>query len=285
MEEEYQQPQSGGISKKTIIISAIALGGVVGLIMLMNRKNSSPASTDESGTAYTASDLSVMSLANQLSQFRGEFQEANADSTNLIKEGFDANAKGFDTLAAANQQGLDTLSAAIKANSDANASGFGSLLSNLASLGGLVNLLQGSVNNVNANVSNVGAKVDAQGAVIANINTNSNATLQGLSQLWGLVNDRTSSLQQGQTQIYDLIGSTANQNLAANWQLFQVLSSVPGADPTKALGANPFLPGNRATGENRYALYDVPTVAGAFDGGNGNGSEWYSLRIPERRAS
>lgn len=93
----------GGLSKRTLLIGAIAIGGVAGLfIFLSNRasKGTADTGTPEGTGTFDAGAVTLASLANQVLQFRGEQSMANADLTAQIGEGFAGTTKESAGLAA-----------------------------------------------------------------------------------------------------------------------------------------------------------------------------------------
>lgn len=78
---------SGGMSKRTLILGAIGIGGAIGLFFFLSRKASAPV-TNASGigpaSASSQTDLQLGNIANQLLAFRGESSQSFADTLDLL---------------------------------------------------------------------------------------------------------------------------------------------------------------------------------------------------------
>lgn len=106
--DSSQIPVGGGgffSNRRNVILLAAGVGGIAGLVILLSRRVSAPA-TQGPSTAYSATDLTLQGIANELLQFGGQQTKDAADLKAAVADESVAQGASFATV----QNMLDTLS-------------------------------------------------------------------------------------------------------------------------------------------------------------------------------
>lgn len=123
MVEVGSPPSPGGIDKRTLLIGAVLIGGVVGAFVLFSRK-SQPSDTAENKAQTSAPDattlgLAYQNLATQLLGFRGDASVASAGLQQGQSDILSAVGSGNTSLQSAIGSSQDAVNANTTANSNA----------------------------------------------------------------------------------------------------------------------------------------------------------------------
>lgn len=232
--------QGGGFfsNKRNLLFLAIAIGGGLGLLVFLMRKNQPTVAAEDQPNAMTQTDLQLGNIAQQLLQFRGESSKAAAD----LQTGVDANAT---TLAA--------LGSGLGAQSDTLA-GFGETLTGLQSgisgLGGQLTGLGGQISGVSGQVSGVQSGV---------------SNLTDYSRYY--YGDLTSQIQTVNQNVYQGIAQ-GNDNFTRLRDIGYLSAYSPYRLPPQ--------PVPKQTGAGGFSPGDWLSINWT-DAGNGYGGQWYPL--------
>lgn len=160
-EIESPPPTSGGFfsNRRNLILAAIGIGGVAGLFFLMRGGSGSGSSSGSAGASYSAGDLTLKSIADQLLAFRGESSIGIQGLQDSVESGNTARAAAEADL----QNALLGLGSSVTSQSQSTVNSILSAIGTLSSaVGGNQLQLMGALENLGVRITQVGDSANYQ---------------------------------------------------------------------------------------------------------------------------
>lgn len=316
---ELPPPDDGGsywFSKpKNLLILAALVGGGFGLFVLLTKK-ASPAGSGQTTGTFSAGDLTMQSLANQVLQFRGEQSMYNADLSAALEESFGSVSAGQQAIGdAITQQGASISNAF---------AGQDSLIQNINDQAGMrhtaMTQLIGQVLGVTQGLDPLIRSTNDQAGLreqsliswlsraFGNVGAQTTADINAASQqqtsaIMGINDSLASGVASGDAALGAVSGQLSAlgnmiRGLTALGEGSSMAYGTASLPRTATLWDNLFhAPARVASGSgyvgptatNIAALGDIAegNLSGSFDGGNGDLAQWLALmyQLPVRRVA